>query len=754
MLTKPISVQLKSNPFLDSLIGLLASFLATMVLMYLLMGDVLFNLGTVMHEQGGDGLKNYFTAAYQYRWGEGSWFEGMHYPYGDFAVYTDAQLSLVYLLKALRFLGLDSQEHLLLILQGLPVLLLSLICFFVYKVGQHYGLPRWFSFLLGILAVAYSPHLYKLTAHFGLAYGFLVPAFWYFLLKSKEFKFWKTFLGGAFILLFSAYLHPYWILILVLFAGAFFVYTAMLERAFRWEVLAMAVFSIGVFMLINKGLDPIDDRPDNPWGMHVYQTTAGSLVSQEGFIHEGIKTLFKKNPSKEGLAYIGPLLYVCPLVLLFGAIFFTNKKKVLSDIFQISSTMWVSVAVALSMLALAMGLHLDLFGDTLLELLPPLKQFRSIGRFSWVYYYIFLVFTGVIFYRSLEQVQQPILRNSLFALLILVSGIEVVQYYKVLGKKFDVGTTDWLKKETKVMDMLQQEGRSVEEFQALLTFPPSIEGAEKIGIKDRWSIRKQAMPFIYQSGMPSTLTVMSRTSIGQALNILQLASGPSIEKQILKDLKSDKPFLSLSLVKDTAAFQDILRPSRVIAYKDNLCLFETPLSVFEHTTYASNDSLLALNSLSSLSDTILYYENFDGEEGEGLLGRGAYFTREKEFLAFDLPLNLEDSLEIELTYWVKIQARASEAIAIQLKALDGEGKVLWEDNRRDYQMGRFDIFDSWARIYHPRTLSPEVNRLQLRIFNKFHYIDEILCTSKGLQVYREGKSPYHYLGHSIIEVRD
>ena len=247
---------------------------------------------------------------------------------------------------------------------------------------------------------------------------------------------------------------------------------------------------------------------------------------------------------------------------------------------------------------------------------------------------------------------------------------------------------------------------------------------------------------------------MSRTSISQSMKILQLGSSSSVEKEILQDLKSDKALLTLCLVKDTASFKDILRPSTVIGYKDNLCLFETPLHIFDQSTYTKEDSLFVDRAHQLKNDSVLFYENFQEASTEGLLGKGAYYTEDKEYIAFDLPIDIQDTSLVEMSFWVKVQAKDSEAIAFQLKALDQDGKKVWEDNRRDYEMGRFEIYQSWARMYHTRKLSPEVKRLQLRIFNKYHYLDEILCTLEGYAPFRQGEGNTHFLGHRIIEVEE
>src|SRR3954462_2991656 len=43
----------------------------------------------ILPDIGGDGAKNNFTYLYHSLFGNGYWFEGMNYPYGEHIVYTD-----------------------------------------------------------------------------------------------------------------------------------------------------------------------------------------------------------------------------------------------------------------------------------------------------------------------------------------------------------------------------------------------------------------------------------------------------------------------------------------------------------------------------------------------------------------------------------------------------------------------------------------------------------------------------------------
>lgn len=99
---------------LQDIAGYLVTLLGGLGLVHLLLRDRLWQLGDIMLFKGGDPLKNIFTPSYLYKWDDGVWHSAMNYPYGEYAVYTDAQVRLVQILRFLRFVGIDSEDRLLL----------------------------------------------------------------------------------------------------------------------------------------------------------------------------------------------------------------------------------------------------------------------------------------------------------------------------------------------------------------------------------------------------------------------------------------------------------------------------------------------------------------------------------------------------------------------------------------------------------------------------------------------------------------
>ena len=99
--------------------GVILSYLiAWFFICYAFLKDDLFKLHHIQLDFSGDGMKNYFAVAYQYKQEKVMWFEGMQYPYGDLLLYADGQSAFVAILVGLKKIGIDFSGYELLMVQS------------------------------------------------------------------------------------------------------------------------------------------------------------------------------------------------------------------------------------------------------------------------------------------------------------------------------------------------------------------------------------------------------------------------------------------------------------------------------------------------------------------------------------------------------------------------------------------------------------------------------------------------------------
>ncbi|MEO5906113.1 MAG: hypothetical protein ABIQ11_05270, partial [Saprospiraceae bacterium] len=85
-----------------------------------------------LFEDGGDGLKNYYTLAYYVKHDQGWHFSGMNYPYGENIIYTDNQPILALTLRWVDQHITDMDNHVVGVLNMLLLIglyLAVLVCY-------------------------------------------------------------------------------------------------------------------------------------------------------------------------------------------------------------------------------------------------------------------------------------------------------------------------------------------------------------------------------------------------------------------------------------------------------------------------------------------------------------------------------------------------------------------------------------------------------------------------------------------------
>ena len=63
----------------------------TLLLLFLLFGNILIEPNSYLFGAGGDGLKSYYVTSYYVKYDQGLKFTGMNYPYGEHVVFSGNQ---------------------------------------------------------------------------------------------------------------------------------------------------------------------------------------------------------------------------------------------------------------------------------------------------------------------------------------------------------------------------------------------------------------------------------------------------------------------------------------------------------------------------------------------------------------------------------------------------------------------------------------------------------------------------------------
>ena len=654
--------------------------LVAFAIAYMLLGEVLFNLNSTQLDRSGDGFKNYFTFAYQYIYGEGVWFEGMQYPFGDLLMYADGQASILLPLKALNFIGIDLSNHLLFVVQSLPLFSIVLAGILLHKIMRHYKTPEWWTFVTVIFCLTLSPQLFRLNSHFALSYLFCFPLIWYLLLKFDKQEISKVtyFFASSTTLLFIGFIHPYLLLICGLFLLAWF-FIQLLQRDLKLTVGLSAIFSIVLFMIISTYLDPFTDRPQNPWGIWKYKTEISDLFPFYGWLRNIFEGSFSvRTYYSEGYAYLGVLIFIVPFLFTYQKL-----KKIRLDF---NSSYFLA---ALLMLLFAMGVHLLITNQLILKWLPPLKQFRSLGRFAWAFYYVGFISFSAYFFHWTQRIDNKIIRNALLVFVIGFWAIDAYSYnsfFKHQIREF-IAPNELLENKI-VWNALKEKNIDLDRFQAVLPLPVSLEGVEKLTTKDNWFVKIATIPFVYQTGIPMFGAHMSRTSISNAMKTLALTSSSYIDKEICDFLTPEKDILIIVNKEDIPEFEDIVSRAKYINSTEVLEFYSITTKDICKSDFISPNQ--------DIENKALLYSTFKSENSTGLLSAGAKKISGTQLIG---ETTLPDSTtSITSSIWIRIDAKESSGPFFNFNFLDAKDKKISSIYKSDKDIKRSEVIGNWAQL--------------------------------------------------------
>ncbi|MEX2597225.1 MAG: hypothetical protein WEC59_09895, partial [Salibacteraceae bacterium] len=230
---------------------------------------------------GDDGLKNFFTLAYHIQHSSSFfWFEGMNHPFGEYLSFTDNQPLIAIVLKfANLFLPVSENLHLI-----HPVLIIVGFAWGSWLLALIFlrlKMPAWLAIFAAVGIIFLSPQWIRLSGHYSLAYGFIIPATIYALQRwnDDEKKMCWLLLG---IPLLSGFLHPYFTLMTAGFIFWFLLLRQLINGKWKniheWlQTILIPLLPLLIFQLFLWLTDPVSDRPDAPFGYMVYRATMPSV---------------------------------------------------------------------------------------------------------------------------------------------------------------------------------------------------------------------------------------------------------------------------------------------------------------------------------------------------------------------------------------------------------------------------------------------------------------------------------------------
>lgn len=601
------------------------SFLPTVVLaiiaIRMLFPDWWGHLNTKVIDGYGDGYKAYHAILYHAKYDSTySWYEGMNYPYGDHVVPGASQPILSNGLRLLAELGLPLMD------QGWAIVHLSMLlgivlaALFTFLLLRRLGINGWLATLAALLTTFLAPQLARIVGHYGLAHVEVLPATLYFLYRWEEAPGWKRTLPVALCVWFFSQIHFYYFAILAFLIGGYLLARYLLTADWKrwwyygWTLFLMFGLPALYFTLWFKLSDPIADRNDHPWGFFAYNSSpSGIFTSHTMPFWEAVRERqVYFYPDFEGQAYIGLVFGLFLLFIvgrwLFNSFRFVRQKAGLkamahpilpvgggSQRLFLQSLLFSATGIAI----FSFGFPLTLVGgEAWLEHLGPIRQFRSIGRFAWIFYYAvhlcFWVELGSWLQRRLQSNAWKKALAPIF-LAFLASAFtlyEIQNYWR--AKDFRLDEVDGFNSPT----LADRTALDFDRYQAIIPLPYYNIGTDNFWLVQSGFIGQRVQTLSWQTGLSTTAAMLTRTSFSQTLKQLQLITEPYRMPTLLQDLPNQKPFLLAYDAERYHLFGDRsnhLTQAAVLRYQDPpFYLFELPLSSWQDRialAYQASDSL-------------------------------------------------------------------------------------------------------------------------------------------------------------------
>lgn len=706
---------------------------------------------------GGDGIKNYYTPAYYLKYDHGFHFTGMNYPYGEHIIYTDNQPALSLALNWIDDNLFTLHDRTVGILNIMMLLSVIVCAWCIYAILRRFFMPSWYAIIVSIIISFLSPQLLRITGHYALAYTFFFPLCWLLFMKYTDVeKKWLYFIILATIVIVFSFIHPYYGLLSALFfLSVACVYTwenkkGNLSWKFLLHTLLLAFLPLLFTQIFMQFTDVVNDRPQSPYGFLTYRASFESIfLPTFGNYHSWITSIINlKIIQPEGRAYVGIIgIFILLFVLIKWIRRMVSNKKIHTPMpvlpRDLSLYLWTGVWVLLFSMAIPFIWSMEF----LLDWLTPLKQFRSPGRFAWVFFYIFTIFSSIYFYliyRTWRYKANVVSISLLSATLILWSGdayhnISFLEKHGING-----GYENSFSKENCFYDtILKENGYSIDDFQAILALPYFLEGSEKLYILRGGASVVEAMKASYDTGLPMLQGMMSRTSLSQTLKLAQLMSGDLIEKKIITELNK-KPILLLTVNAEVWEIEKpLVKKGTIIWSNDRISLYVLPLSAFDTQfhevveTFKNNVSNFVYYDKRYYTEDStqgVFLKSFDDKEMEiSFYGAGAAVADKGIIEILDTTVILSKGTAMEGSIWIKAFRETPAFPLIHFEQYDTTGKLVETGVTNPKFLT--DIVGDWVRVSLPFVLAGENNRIRFYMEGVKISADEFLLRPTGINVY-------------------
>ncbi|MFI5203798.1 MAG: hypothetical protein ACHQF2_04825 [Flavobacteriales bacterium] len=546
------------------------------VLLLIFYGKILLHPGSYLLSVSPDGIKGYYAYAWQINYGTHPFeFSGMNYPVGEHVLYADAHTPLTWLSWILPFIKNFPVETInLCILLGF-LLTAGVVC----RLLQEWGATQVFAVLGAVVITFLSPIVMRITGHFSLSYGFVIPLgllWWTRFLKTGEYFRYSWKIGLLVLCFLLTHAYPAIMLAMFIFISAccFGVYSRHDRKKITYWLFTICatLLPIIVFKLFMSLTDGHTGRPETPTGFFEnFAAWKGIFLPVSGFFSEWIKTKADLSVvSWEKWAYLGTATLVsCTL----GALFLFIPKAVSSaaDRKKISFLLFIIPAVLL--LVFAAGFPFRLYPQTA-DWISFIKQFRVLARFAWPFYFVAGMY-AVLWVQHVWNKERVyvFVKYGLVSVVLVLSALDIYSYNRMVqqwtGDNSNVFDREQLDAElNKAIDVVKKENPDF-----LICLPYFHVGSEMYNRGGTNKSRQAAFTFSFHSGKPLLNVEMSRSSVTETERLFDMFAPRYALSEKNKNFLKGKVVLVDTKEGTTFREKELLKNCKLVYAGENLDVY-------------------------------------------------------------------------------------------------------------------------------------------------------------------------------------
>ncbi|MBK9256886.1 MAG: hypothetical protein IPM42_15500 [Saprospiraceae bacterium] len=727
------------------------SMLLCFCIAYPIFGPYFFQPNQHMYAFGGDALAIYYDMAYHICHGDGHIFRGMNYPHGELIFLTDAQGALTMLLQWINHHIIEICDYSIGIVHAVNVWLILFCALVMYLLLRSLKVCQSHALIFAPLITMLSPQIFRMGGHFGLAYPFLIPLAMLWMIRKYRIQKaeWRD-VGLFVVLIFFTFNNPY-----VgagtsgfLIAAGFLIYVK--KRLLKPALLVslMGLVSVLLPLIYFKTFDPVDDRIKLQWGFFTYYAKLEGMFAAPGSHMDQIIRLVAGKGFNVGFESLINVGFVTTILLITYLIFRYFKKSFvfrfqLSD--ELSILFW---GAGLILIYASAFIFMGFDKEFVEEKLGFLLMFKAVARLAWPFYFACTILSVCY----LHHINSRQTKSKAFITFILAAAIwcsEIFTYIKPNFENTKHANFFSKEKDTDVLTLLEKYNIDIQKYQAILCLPKMMMWSDNFLSELNFNTQFYSMQISKTTGIPLVNSMLSRLSVGQTAEAIELLADPLIYKSLPSKFPDQRPLLLLlgaghpSLRKGEKFLSEI---ADTVMSNENITLFSLPLdrinnnSEFKKAVERSEDSTFIQQNY--------WTKDFEKESTPyAYFGAGAGLFEKGTHLILDTIIQNPPTHHYIFSGWIRFDNKRYGMGSFRYIIKDNSDNIIF-DEKPDTRHSN-DIQNDWIRVEKDLPVLPGHRIMIYFVSETAQYIDELILRTVNTEIIKKADNKVLYNGFRL-----